>query len=438
MKTFVGLLLLFELYSCQFGLTEHGALGQTCFGDGTCDYGLVCVKGKCHKLQASVDAGTDAELDGGKPDSNRDVKDAGVDADLADEGTDGGVDAGADVGPDAGAEAGIDGGAVDGCAPNCARKECGDDGCGHSCGTCNSPPTDHCLNETTLVNYDIDGICEDGRCSYSPQFLSCSNGCANAACLNCTLQCAGKCGGADGCGGVCPDNCVAPQTCGGGGTRYVCGCTPDCGDKCSGYDGCWGECPDNCILPQTCSGGGVWNVCGCTINCLGKCGDVSDGCGGVCPPGCAWTDPVFGLTWQNPPPEAEIHWQEAEDYCKDLVLVGYSDWHLPTINELRSLIRGCPNSEPGGACGVTDTCTTGDAGCTTNCFACGGNYCHWPDEMEGPCEAGDVIYWSSTLLGSTPTAAWCVYFGGLVNYTALTFSYHLSYQRVRCVRGELP
>jgi alpha-tubulin suppressor-like RCC1 family protein len=36
-------------------------------------------------------------------------------------------------------------------------------------------------------------------------------------------MCTGKCGGPDGCGGTCPNGCVSPQTCGGGGTPNVCG-----------------------------------------------------------------------------------------------------------------------------------------------------------------------------------------------------------------------
>jgi hypothetical protein len=44
----------------------------------------------------------------------------------------------------------------------------------------------------------------------------------------CTPACSGKCGGPDGCLGTCPDNCLAPQVCGGAGTAYVCGQPPAC------------------------------------------------------------------------------------------------------------------------------------------------------------------------------------------------------------------
>lgn len=44
----------------------------------------------------------------------------------------------------------------------------------------------------------------------------------------CAPSCVGRCGGSDGCVGSCPNNCVSPQTCGGGGTPNVCG-SPACG-----------------------------------------------------------------------------------------------------------------------------------------------------------------------------------------------------------------
>ncbi len=126
---------------------------------------------------------------------------------------------------------------------------------------------------------------------------------ANAA------ACIGKaCGPAvNNCGATitCPNTCVAPQTCGGGGAGpNGCGCTADtlattCAGKACGPAtnncGTAVTCPNTCVAPQTCGGGGAGaNQCGCTADpvattCAGKaCGPATNNCGTVitCPNTC--------------------------------------------------------------------------------------------------------------------------------------------------------
>jgi len=51
------------------------------------------------------------------------------------------------------------------------------------------------------------------------------------------------------------------------------------------------------------------------------------------------TDPSTGLMWQKvASPDAKT-WEEALSYCKNLNLGGYSDWRLPDITELISLVQ---------------------------------------------------------------------------------------------------
>jgi hypothetical protein len=128
------------------------------------------------------------------------------------------------------------------------------------------------------------------------------------------------------------------------------------------------------------------------------------------------TDPSSGLTWQVTPATIVLNWTDAMTYCQNLTLAG-GGWHLPTISELRSLIRGCPAIQTGGACGVTDFCL--DWACRNDyCEGCGSlggpgsGGAYWPAEMSG--EIGQ--YWSSSLVANqgVPSYAWGVsfYYGG--------------------------
>ena len=55
---------------------------------------------------------------------------------------------------------------------------------------------------------------------------------------------------------------------------------------------------------------------------------------------------VAGRMW-SPRASVPMYWPDAVSYCNSLTACGYSDWYLPTINELRTLIRNCPATEPG-------------------------------------------------------------------------------------------
>ena len=147
------------------------------------------------------------------------------------------------------------------------------------------------------------------------------------------------------------------------------------------------------------------------------------------PTGGTWTDPGSGLTWQNPRAESTMPWQDAMDYCENLTLDGHGDWRLPTISELRSLIRGCPATQTGGSCGVDDVCLS--ASCWSDCTGClidGGpdEGCYWPVEVNGGC----FYYWSSSSCEDYVSRAWHVSFhNGSVGY-----GYKGIYNAVRCVR----
>jgi hypothetical protein len=129
-----------------------------------------------------------------------------------------------------------------------------------------------------------------------------------------------------------------------------------------------------------------------------------DSAGGV------WTDSASGLTWQMTPPTGNYNWGGAQTYCNALNLAGRSGWRLPTISELRSLVRGCPGTQTGDGCGVTDQCLDYDSCWTKACGGCDdgagpGGGCYWPSPLGGSCE----WYWSASAVAGSE-AAWIVLF----------------------------
>ena len=152
------------------------------------------------------------------------------------------------------------------CEPDCESKECGDDGCGGSCGDC--PPGSDC---------DDEGLCGE-----------------------CVPDCEGKECGLDGCEGTCGDcpdylqcfnwQCVDEQLC---MCDYneavcepkedesveVCACDPDCqapGSEPCGEDG---------YCDVWCDPGGICKDLDCPTFELGECGETACACdysGGVC------------------------------------------------------------------------------------------------------------------------------------------------------------
>lgn len=160
------------------------------------------------------------------------------------------------------------------------------------------------------------------------------------------------------------------------------------------------------------------------------CGGGDGGNEGI--PGFTWIDSSSGLTWQNPRADDSMGWEEAKQYCVDLNLDG-GGWHLPSIDELRSLIRGCPGTELGStSCSVEEggcldsSCIKGDL--CVDCLNHAGpaNGCYWPDEMLGGC----WWYWSSTAEDGNDDVAWGVFFtmGSVTSNSCNTD------QLVRCVR----
>ena len=57
-----------------------------------------------------------------------------------------------------------------------------------------------------------------------------------------------------------------------------------------------------------------------------------------------YTDPASHLTWSSRS-KSSLYWYDAAKYCKDLVEGGSNNWRVPTIDELKTLIRNCPEGD---------------------------------------------------------------------------------------------
>ncbi len=134
------------------------------------------------------------------------------------------------------------------CQPDCDGKDCGDDGCGGSCGDCPDGTT-----------------CEDGQCldpCFGVGFEGCCDGTTLHYCegdhvmeVDCDAQ-GLLCGWMDNVGWYdCTDQALEDPT--GDHPMWCTGaCAPDCEDKTCGSDGCGGTCGD-CGAGETCNDDGV-------------------------------------------------------------------------------------------------------------------------------------------------------------------------------------
>ena len=144
-----------------------------------------------------------------------------------------------------------------------------------------------------------------------------------------------------------------------------------------------------------------------------------------------WLDPTTQLYWENPAPDVTLSWEGAIQYCEDLTLDNGA-WHLPTIDELRSLIDGCPVTDTKGSCNVSEGDCLGVACKNEACDGCdvksgwGDVATYWPDRLAGEC----CRYWSSTPVAEPSNDAWFVNFNtGQVFYQVVGGEL-----RVRCVK----
>jgi len=211
--------------------------------------------------------------------------------------------------------------------------------------------------------------CSNGACTGSAGSASCcTHACAVGAPTCATSNSLQTCAvGSDSCRALTATNCATGMVC----ERYG---TPDC------LDPNWAEWP----MPNSQSdvAAGAGHLAGFTDN--------GDG---------TITDNNTKLTWQKTVTTDKYTWALADGHCKSLPLGGYSDWRLPTVIELTSIVdygQGNPSI----------------------------NGIYFPNTP------WDDFFWTSTKWADSSASAWYIYFNyGYTNYLDGTYEIY-----VRCVR----
>ena len=115
---------------------------------------------------------------------------------------------------------------------------------------------------------------------------------------------------------------------------------------------------------------------------------------------------IDGYTWSSY--AGAKTWYDAIEYCSTLDECGYSDWHLPTISELRMIIKNCPKTEIGGTCSVSDPdCLFNfDGNCyNESCEGCG-DVDDYASHYSKLGNENDYFLWSSSTNADWSDVAW--------------------------------
>ncbi len=207
---------------------------------------------------------------------------------------------------------------------------------------------------------------------------------------------------------------------------------------CGPWLGCSGQEATPCERDSECRQDWFCNegVCQETAPCEPACrADLCEACSnGMCRSVCLEEDQACRdglcerLAWQDDPGLELFDQASALSHCQDLADDSGLAWRLPSIAELRSLVDGCPISEPGGECGVGDGCLSSSDCNNEQCAGCVyGETCYWHYRL-GPCGH----YWSSSPVDDQADKHWVIDFRG-ATITSLESDTPYS---VRCVRWE--
>ena len=304
-------------------------------------------------------------------------------------------------------------GTCTGATEACEQNLCVDHGSVESCGTCTGE------REVCSGGNCIDD-CGSQQCGESPHGFDCGECPVGSLCNNLNFQ------------GICDDVCG----------EYECGPAPwhsdvSCGE-CETSEICYehaclSDCKEGWFCGPTQHEGGSCGTCETGLECINR--GCTDG---------TWTDSETGFMWSVPRYETSYTQADAIQYCDDLVLAGYSDWRLPEISELTTLLRGCVDGQATGdfsrsTCAVgLDNCLESACGDTSACQRCDlnsgpgrwGDYI--PEDFYGVDEEGNVAYlWSRSPVSDDETQGWLLYLNtAFFRISSIEFDWN-----VTCVRA---
>ncbi len=137
--------------------------------------------------------------------------------------------------------------------------------------------------------------------------------------------------------------------------------------------------------------------------------------------------PLGNLYWQSIHPDNGFTLEEAEAYCSTLAFGGRTEWRVPNIKELRSIIVDCEASQYPGSCNVTPSCNS--LSCSESCDRCLPETVSRKDSnplcphMSGVITTWSScqVYWSSTPVDGLDQNVWGVVFSQAYVSTAPTF-----------------
>ena len=140
------------------------------------------------------------------------------------------------------------------------------------------------------------------------------------------------------------------------------------------------------------------------------------------------TDSESNFTWSSISKDV-IMQVEAVSYCDNLSEGGFEDWHLPKIEELRTLLKNCEKSTTTESCLLKDS----EGSCSKEGFSV--VYCNCSYKDDGSySKLGDKTQtlWSSTLVTEDQNKAWGIRFSQAeIDF----FTKEEAKYNVRCVRN---